>query len=102
MCFTDDHDDLELRGHPKGLRAVLMEHKSIWDKYTDMCKWHGAKVVGRCAECKKAQVCKDAEHQVKLVEEMEDNITLEDMKLIEEQVLVAEDEWCCMYWVLSL
>jgi len=54
MCFTDDHDDPELRGHPKGLCAVLMECKSVWDKYTDMCKRCGAKVVGRCAECKKA------------------------------------------------
>ena len=102
MCFSDDHDDPELQGQPKGLRAVLMERKSVWDKYTDICKRRGAKVVGKCVACKKSQLRKDAERRVKLAEEMEGNISTEDIKLVEEQVPIAEDEWCCMHQVLSL
>src|SRR6267142_2454152 len=34
MCFPDDHTDPELRGKPKGIRLVLQERKSIWDKFT--------------------------------------------------------------------
>jgi hypothetical protein len=38
MCFPNDHSDPKLRGQPKGIRAVLEEHKSIWDKFTSIHK----------------------------------------------------------------
>jgi hypothetical protein len=61
MSFPDDHDDLKLRGQPKGMRVVLQERKSIWDKFTASRKEHHMKLVGKCASCTKSQVRKDAE-----------------------------------------
>jgi hypothetical protein len=29
MCFPKDHEDLQLRGQPKGIRAVLEERKLV-------------------------------------------------------------------------
>ena len=34
MYFPDDHPKPELRGKPKGIKVILQERKSIWDKYT--------------------------------------------------------------------
>src|SRR5712671_4675762 len=102
MCFPDDHSDPELRGQPKGLHTVLMERKSIWDKFTDACKQRGVKPVGKCASCKKSEIRKDAECRITLAQEREENVSAEDTKLVEEKVPIAEDEWCCMYQVLSL
>jgi hypothetical protein len=102
MCYPNDHDDPTLQGKPKGVQEVLMEHKSVWDKYTDMCKQRGVNVVGTCAACRKSNLCKDAECRVRLAEEMEGNPSAEDIKLFEGQAVITEDEWCCMRQVLSL
>ena len=71
MCFPDDHEDPKLRGQPKGVRAILIEWKSVWDKYTAICKVRSMKVVRKCGSCTKSQVQKDAERRVAKVEEME-------------------------------
>ena len=96
MCFPDDHSNLELQGQPKGLCTVLMEYKSIWDKFTNTCKQRDVKPVGKCASCKKSQLRKDAEHWITLAQESEENASAEDMKLVDEKVPILEDEWCCM------
>ena len=46
MCFPDDHPNPKLRGQPKGIKVVLQEHKSVWDKYTVWCEGCDAKPVG--------------------------------------------------------
>jgi hypothetical protein len=102
MCYPNDHDDPTLQGKPKGVQEVLMERKSIWDKYTDMCKRRGVNVVGTCAVCRKSNLCKGAERHVRLAEEMEGNPSAEDIKLFEGQAAITKDEWCCMCQVLSL
>jgi hypothetical protein len=105
MSFPDDHIDPKLRGKPKGVRVVLQERKSVWHKFTEMCKERGTKVVGRCASCTKSQTRKDAERRVALAEAMgqDDSVSVEDTKLIEAAALSSEDDrWCCMYRVLSL
>jgi hypothetical protein len=105
MCFPEDHSDPVLRGKPKGLWAVLMECKSIWDKYIAMCKAHGAKVVGKCGTCTKSDVRKDAECCVVHVEVMgqEHKTFMQDIRLAKNEMPSGVDnEWCCMHQVLLL
>jgi hypothetical protein len=106
MCFPDDHEDPKLRGQQKGFRVILMEQKSVWDKYTAICKAHSMKIVGKCGSCTKSQVHKDTERCVAQVEEMgpqEDTIPMDEKTVLETAAPpAAVDEWCCMYRVLSL
>jgi hypothetical protein len=86
MCFPDDHEDPNLQGKPKGIRVVLMECKSVWDKYTMICKAHGAAIVGKCGMCTKSQVQKDKEYCAAKAEEMgqeEDAIPMGETTVLE-------------------
>jgi hypothetical protein len=58
MVYAADHPDLKLQGEPKGMKAVLQEQESVWDKLMSRCK---GKVVRKCKECSKLQAKKDAE-----------------------------------------
>jgi hypothetical protein len=107
MCFPENHDIPELQEKAKGIRVVLQERKSVWDKFTSMCKGHGTgtKLVGKCASCTKSQVRKDAECHSALAEEMgkEDAVATEDPTHFETEVPpINDDAWCCMYRVLAL
>jgi len=105
MYFPDDFHDPKLRGQAKGVRVVLMERKSIWDKYTAICTARKAKIVGKCASCTKSQTHKDTENRVAMAEAMGqgDAATMEDTTLIESEMPSStDDEWCCMHRVLSL
>ncbi len=108
MCFPEDHEDPQLRGQPKGIKAVLTERKSVWDKYNEICKARRTRVVKKCTQCTKSQVLKDAERRVAKVEEMEqqgDTIPMGETPVLEadsETQSAAVDEWCCMYRVLAL
>jgi hypothetical protein len=86
---------------PKGLKAVLEERVSVWDEL--MTRQNG-KVNGKCKQCKKSQVKKDAERQVAEAEAMgrKDGLTDKDLAEVEESVVVSEDKWCCMYKVMLL
>ena len=104
MCFPEDHSDPKLRGLPKGIRAVLQERKSVWDKYESICKARGVGIVGKCSSCKMSQVKKDAERQIALANAMEkdEEVSAEDIAEAEGEVpLIAPDEWCCMHSVLA-
>jgi len=68
MCFPDDHHKLELRGKPKGMKIVLQERKSVWDKYTVLCNEHSMMVVRKYTPYTKSQSHKDAEHRIMLAE----------------------------------
>ena len=106
MCFPEDHETPQLRGQPKGIKAVLEERKSVWSKYNAIRKARGTKEVKKCAQCTKSQVRKDAEHCVTKTEEMEqqgdmpptDETAVLD---VEELSAAVTDDWCCMHRVLS-
>jgi hypothetical protein len=105
MSFPDDCSDSKLQGQPKGIKVVLQERKSVWDKYLAICKERRAKIVGKCASCTKSQMCKDAERRAALAEVMgqDDVASTEDARLVvSETSLASNDNWCCMYRVLSL
>jgi len=112
MCFPEDHENPQLQGQPKGIKAVLEEQKSVWSKYSRIHKECGTKEVKKCAQCTKSQVRKDAEHRVAEAADMEqqgdtpppgETSPTEEMTALEDKVPpTTVDEWCCMYWVLSL
>jgi hypothetical protein len=105
MTFPDDHPDPKLRGQPKGFKVVLQERKSVWDKYTTICKERRTKVVGKCASCTKSQTRKDAERRVALAEATGENgvATAEDIAVADTEIpSTPDDEWCCMHRILVL
>ena len=67
MVYPANHPEQKLRGLLKGLKAVLEEWVSVWDEL--MTRQNG-KVNGKCKQCKKSQVKKDAERQVAEAEAM--------------------------------
>jgi hypothetical protein len=85
--------------------VVLQERKSVWDRFTKMCKQRSTKAVQKCTLCTKSQTCKDAERRIAFVE-----ATGEEEAASSEDVILAnsdtpstpDDEWCCMHRVLSL
>ena len=108
MCFPDDHHKPELRRKPKGMKIVLQECKSVWDKYTALCNERGTTVVRKCTPCTKSQSHKDAERRIMLAEAagQEGAPSAEDVIDAHGAPSVApptsDDEWCCMERVLSL
>ena len=105
MCFPNDHNDPKLRGQAKGVKVVLQERKSVWDKLTSECKARRTKMVGKCSSCAKSQVHKDAERRIALAESMgqDDAVLHEDITHTDtEAPSITEDLWCCMYHVLAL
>lgn len=59
---------------------------------------------GKCKECKKSQVKKDAEKRIAEAEAMgqEDTIAEQDVTDAHDPTSALTNNWCCMYWVLSL
>ena len=106
MCFPDDHSDPKLRGQPKGIRVILQERKSVWDKFESISKARRSKMVGKCGSCTKSEQRKDAERRVALADSMGqgDDIKAEDIANIKNAVPPPGDDegWCCMYRVLTL
>jgi hypothetical protein len=98
MCFPVYHSDLDLWDKPKGIKVVLEEHKSVWDKFTMVCREHGKKIVGKCGVCTKSDACKDKEQHIALAEAMEQG----DVPLMEEKPSYVANKWCCMHKVLLL
>jgi hypothetical protein len=101
MNYPDSHPNPKLQGQPKGIKAVLQECESVWDELMDRCN---TKVVGKCKSYSKSQVKKDAEQYIVGAESMsqEEHVTEADLAQAEETVVVTADNWCCMYWVMSL
>jgi len=104
MCFPEDHSDPKLRGQPKGIKVILQECKSVWDRYELVCKARGAKIIGKCGSCTKSEVRKDIERRIALANAMgqDEAVSAEDIAEAEGEVPpIASDEWCCMYSVLA-
>jgi hypothetical protein len=108
MVFPNNHVDKDLRGKPKGMRAVVKERSGVWAKLLER---HGSKkaIVGKCKNCSMSQVKKDALRRLQKAEEMDnpDGIGVEDIQADDIDVMVdtdkqAVDEWCCLHRVLSL
>jgi hypothetical protein len=59
LVFPDDHQDTELCGKAKGLRAVLMERTSVWDALREAAGGDERKIKNVCEVCKASQVEKD-------------------------------------------
>jgi hypothetical protein len=102
MCFPVDHPDPNLRGEPKGIRTVLQERKSVWDKLTTICRERGKKVVGKCAACMKSDLRKDKEWRIAIAEATGEGEVQSMEDIASEMPSNAAGEWCCMYKVLSL
>jgi hypothetical protein len=98
MCFPIDHPYPDLKDKPKGMKVVLEERKSVWDKFTMICREHGKKIVRKCGACMKSNAHKDKERHIATAEAMDQG----DVPLIEEMPSYMADEWCCMHKVLSL
>jgi hypothetical protein len=101
MCFPDDHSNLKLQGQPKGIRVILQECKSVWDKFESISRARRSKMVGKYGSCTKLEQCKDAEHCIALADSMGqgDDVKAEDITNIENAVPPPGDDegWCCMY-----
>ena len=105
MCFPDDHPNPDLRGQPKGMKIILQERKSVWDKYTTLCNERGTKVVRKCGSCAKSQSHRDAEHRVMFAEAAGPAVDPPAEGLIDGDSVAPPapaDKWCCMERVLSL
>jgi hypothetical protein len=57
------------------------------------------KVLGKCENCKKSQINKDAERRVVLAEAagQEDSIDEADIEAAEGPVVESDSKWCCLY-----
>jgi len=104
MCFPDDHPDPGLRGKPKGIKVVLQERKSIWDKYIKICKERDVKDIRKCAVCSKSETYKDAERCVMFAEAAGEATSSADELTVAGTVMppTPHNMWCCMQRVLSL
>jgi hypothetical protein len=83
-----------------------VKQKSIWDKYSVICRERSTKLVEKCRACNKSQVYKDLECQIAKAEETEQQMGItsasEATFLETKMPNSAVDEWCCMHWVLLL
>ncbi|KZP09639.1 hypothetical protein FIBSPDRAFT_900319 [Athelia psychrophila] len=92
----------DLRNKPKGMHIVLEERVSVWDELVKRAK--GGKPIGKCKECTKSQVKKDAERRVAEAEAMghEDVVDESEIALQNGPEVLSVSDWCCMHRVLSL
>ena len=105
MCFLDDYIKLELRGQPKGIKIILQECKSVWDKYMMECKKHDSKVIRKCVSCVKSQSHKDTERHIMFAEAVGQNDPSHAEEVISAHSVMpstSDDKWCCMQCVLLL
>ena len=102
MGYPDDHPDPSLQGKAKGIKVVLQERVSVWDKTVEMNS--GKVPAGKCRICKKSQVTKDVERRIAEAEALvqEDMVTEEDLANACNPVDKLSSDWCCLYQVLSL
>ena len=98
MCFPIDHPDPDLRDKPKGMKVVLEECKSVWDKFTMICRERGKKIIGKCGACTKSDAHKDKEWRIATAEAMDQG----DVPPMEEMPSYMADKWYCMHKVVLL
>lgn len=103
LVYPDSHCNSELRGKAKGMKVMLQERVSVWDK---LCTARGGehKVVGRCKMCKLSVAKKDALRRIAEAEAagQDDTLTDADLAAANSDATDSSDDWCCMYCVISL
>jgi hypothetical protein len=60
LVYPLNHPDPKLAGKAKGMKAVIQEWVSVYDKLVEQVRGE-KKVIGKCKNCRKSQVKKDAE-----------------------------------------
>jgi hypothetical protein len=87
----------------KEIAVIVKEQQLV---YSQLVKEVGSekKVIGKCGQCWKLAVKKDAEHHVVMAEMAGQEDTLDDTVLEDASEVLDEPEnkWCCLYQVLSL
>ena len=103
LVYPMDHPNPELVGKAKGMKAVIQERVSVYDKLVEEVGGE-KKVVGKCESCRKSQVKKDAERRVAMAEAsgQEDTIDESDLEAAEGPGIENSSRWCCLYRVVSL
>lgn len=101
MVYPATYPDPELAGRPKGMKVVLQERQSVWDVLMER---HNGKVVGKCQRCQKSQAKRDTERRLTLAEALgQEAPETGELQTEDEPETDSEDnDWCCMYRVLSL
>src|SRR5882762_8141729 len=67
LVYPSDHPDPDLAGKAKGMRAVIKERVSVYDKLVEEVGGE-KKVIGKCESCQKSQIKKDEERHVAMAE----------------------------------
>jgi len=103
MVFPLDHPDPSLAGVAKGMRIVLQERRSVYDRLVREVGGE-SKVFGKCSECQKSAAKKDAERRVALAEMagQEDEISEADLEQATQAPAEQQNKWCCLSRVISL
>ena len=103
LVYPQNHHDPALAGKAKGMKAVVQERVSVWDRLVEEVGSE-KKALGKCESCRTSQVKKDAERRVAMAEAagQEESIQDADLEAAEGPVVENKSKWCCLYRVLSL
>jgi hypothetical protein len=102
LVYPDPYPaDPDLAGKPKGLKATLKERGAIWEI---LCQKRGGenKVTGKCAMCKLSEKKKDALRRIAEAEATGQVDDIHDRDLDDALTAITQDDWCCIFCVLSL
>ena len=77
LVYLANHPDANLRGRAKGMKAMLKERTSVWER---LCAEHGSekKVIGKCKTCKLSAAKKDAMKRIAEAEAAGQDETVSD------------------------
>ncbi len=100
MVYIDDDPKVpvELQGKPKGMKAILQEQHSIWDRLVLETPNH--KPIGTCEICWMSQAAKDAATCVAAAEASGGDVN--DMLAEALDDPLSTLDWCCMTCILLL
>ncbi|KII94474.1 hypothetical protein PLICRDRAFT_50427 [Plicaturopsis crispa FD-325 SS-3] len=103
LVYPSSHPDPTLAGKAKGMKQVLQKRVSVYDELISRVGGE-KKVVGKCGQCRKSQVQKDAARRVAAAEAagQEDGLNEGDLDQAAVEEEDSADKWCCIYRVLSL
>lgn len=77
LVYPKDHPDPDLRGQAKGMKVMLQERESVWER---LCAENSGekKVVGKCKTCKLSAAKKDAMRRIAEAEAAGQDETITD------------------------
>ncbi|KIJ29985.1 hypothetical protein M422DRAFT_268549 [Sphaerobolus stellatus SS14] len=98
MVYGSDHENPDLRGKAKGIKAVLQERSSVWRKLVQAVGGNEKKVVGLCKICKASQIEKDRLLRIASQDQAEGDIIGDDGSFNPSD---SGSDTCCMTRALS-